>query len=159
MKQMTRFVFIMLSLLLSFGLAYAGGPGAYGGGGKASGSSYPYGAGTTGSYGSSGTSGTYGGGYVGSPSGHSGSSAVQRPSSGAGMGRDGSFGPQSPACENFLSKTVNLRREFELKRFEYWELKRDPKAKPEDLARGQGEIQALWKKIELENSEHCRWQN
>lgn len=65
----------------------------------------------------------------------------------------------SKACDKFLDETARLRREFDLKRHDYWEIKRDPKAKPEDLAKRQDDIRALFKNIQDRNPENCRWQN
>lgn len=149
MKQVRFFGIIVLSLLLSYGVVHAGGAGGFG--------AYPGGTtATPGTYGTSGTSGTYGGGYGGIPPTYSRYSSGQerRPA-----GPDDSQGVRGPACAGFLDKTVSLRREFELKRFDYWELKRDPKAKPEDLAKGQEAVQDLFRKIQQENRDGCRWQD
>jgi len=161
MKRVGFFAVIILSSLLWCGAVCAGGAGGYGG--KSPGYSYPYG--TSGTHGSSGTSGTYGdsgGGYGLAPQSHSAYRGGQaRPSLSDGVGSDeyGGRGAPSEACTNFFNKTVGLRREFEIKRFDYWELKRDPKATPEDLARGQEGVQTLFKKIQEENRDGCRWQN
>jgi hypothetical protein len=64
----------------------------------------------------------------------------------------------SEACVRFFDKTAGLRKQFELRRSDYWELKRDPKAKPDDLAKRQEEIRVLFKDIQSENPENCRWQ-
>ena len=65
----------------------------------------------------------------------------------------------SGACAGFLDKTAELRKEFDRKRSDYWGLKGDPKAKPEDVARYQQEVRTLWKRIQEENPENCRWQD
>jgi hypothetical protein len=161
MKQVRFFGIVVLSLLLSYGVAYACGPGGYRYGGRSPGYSYPYG--TAGTHGSSGTSGTYGssgGGYGLTPSGHPAYIGGQgKPSASGGAEPEGYRSVRSPACENFLNKTADRRKEFEVKRSDYWELKRNPKANPEDLAREQGEVQALWRKIQQENPDRCRWEN
>jgi hypothetical protein len=78
-----------------------------------------------------------------------------------GKGSAADYGGVMPneACVRFLDKTAALRKDFELKRHNYWELKRDPKAKPEDLAKMQDEVRVLWKNINDQNQENCRWQD
>ena len=83
-------------------------------------------------------------------------------SSGMSVGpgkKDNSPPGLSKACAGFLDETAGLRREFESRRHDYWEIKRDPKAGNEDLTKRQDEIRALWKKIQDLNPENCRWQN
>ena len=62
-------------------------------------------------------------------------------------------------CTKFLDKTAGLRKDFGIKRQEYWGLKGDPKARPEDLAKRQEEVRALWKIIQDQNPGNCRWQD
>lgn len=127
---------------------------------------------TYGTYGTVGPSGTYGtdgvgfggGGpaYSNPPGGYGGKPGVADKGYQDSRGPDGyeprDRGVSSEVCEKFVDKTAALRREFEVKRFDYQELKRDPKSKPEDLARSREEVRALWRNIQGENSQNCRWQ-
>ena len=64
---------------------------------------------------------------------------------GYGMG-PGSYGMRAD-CQKFYDETANLRKELHGKGFEYFEMTRDPKTKPEKSAKLQKEIADLREKI------------
>jgi len=75
---------------------------------------------------------------------------------GPGYGRYGQ-GVPSEGCQKFLDETAALRKELHNKRYEYFEAVRNPKAKPEDVAKQEKEIRDLQEKIYAKNPEGCWW--
>lgn len=66
-------------------------------------------------------------------------------------------GTPSEACQKFLNETAVLRKELHNKRYEYFESLRNPKAKPEDIAKQEKDIRDLQEKIYAKNPQACWW--
>jgi hypothetical protein len=64
---------------------------------------------------------------------------------------------QSPECQEFYSETAELRKELNVKRFEYAEIQRDPKATGETTMKHEKEMQELQEKISAKAPSGCRW--
>ena len=91
---------------------------------------------------------------------------AQGPGMGPGMMGGYGYGPgprgygqggQNEACQKFLDETAGLRKELHNKRYEYYEALRNPKAKPEDIAKEEREIRELQEKIYAKNLQGCWW--
>jgi hypothetical protein len=75
---------------------------------------------------------------------------------GPGMMGPGYYG-YSPECQKFYDETAGLRKELHDKRFEYFEVLRNPKATGEAAAKLENEIRELQDKIYAEAPLGCRW--
>ena len=77
---------------------------------------------------------------------------------GDGMGTEmmGGYFSQSPECQEFYNQTVDLRKELNEKRFDYFETKRNPTA-TEEATRLEQDIKELREKISAKASPGCRW--
>ncbi len=65
---------------------------------------------------------------------------------GQGMG-SGTWGYNAESYQKLLDDTADLRKELHNKKFEYFEVLRNPKTKPETITKFEKEIQELQKKI------------
>lgn len=64
---------------------------------------------------------------------------------------------QSPECQAFYNDTVQLRKELNEKRFEYFEMQRNPNEGGGKAAEMEKEINELRDKISAKASPGCRW--
>lgn len=155
----------ILALILSIGvLAFAQGPGMWGGGYGMGpgmmGGGYGGGPGWGGGYGM-GPGMMGGGGY-----GYGMGPGMMGPGWGGGYGMGpGMMGPGwggrqgyglSEECHKYFDETAGLRKELNNKRFEYFEALRNPKAKPEDATKFEKEIWELQQKIYSKAPAACR---
>ncbi len=79
---------------------------------------------------------------------------------GYGMG-PGMMGPGSNSysaeCQKFYDETQTLRKELHNKRFEYFEMMRNPKATGEDASKLEKEMNELQEKIYAKAPLGCMW--
>jgi mono/diheme cytochrome c family protein len=75
---------------------------------------------------------------------------------GPGMMGPGYYG-YSPECQKFYDETLDLRKELNNKRFEYFEALRNPKTTGEDVAKLEREMNGLQNKIYSKAPFECRW--
>jgi len=85
---------------------------------------------------------------------------------GMGPGMMGGWGPghrwygqgvQNEACQKFLDETAGLRKDLHNKRFEYYEMVRNPKANPDDITKKEKETRDIQEKIYAKNPQNCWW--
>jgi len=74
-----------------------------------------------------------------------------------GHGMGPGYYVHSPECQEFYNHTVNLRKEFYDKKFEYFETLRDPKAIGETAARLYKELKKLHHEIYVKAPLGCNW--
>ncbi|OPY67515.1 MAG: hypothetical protein A4E63_02245 [Syntrophorhabdus sp. PtaU1.Bin050] len=111
-----------------------------------------------------GMMGGYGGGGYYCP--NCGAYLGPRGGYGMGPGMMGGWGPghrwygqgvQNEACQKFLDETAGLRKDLHNKRFEYYEMVRNPKANPDDITKKEKETRDIQEKIYAKNPQNCWW--
>jgi hypothetical protein len=168
-------LFGTLALILGIGvLAFAQGPGMWGGGygmgpgmmGPGWGGGYGMGPGMMGG-------GGYGGGYcpncgayLGPRGGYGMGPGMMGPGYGGGYGMGpGMMGPGwgarqgyglSEECQKYFDESAGMRKELYNKRFEYFEATRNPKTTPETAAKLEKELWDLQQKIYSQAPASCR---